>query len=335
MHDALPIFRFLAQRQALGERTALVTLTGVTGSSSRAPGTHMAIGADGTAVGSFSGGCVEAAVIAEALEVLASGEARLVRFGAGSPYIDIRLPCGGGIDLLFTPDPSQEQIASACATLEQRSPLALRLSLAGDLSASPAADGEGTPWNGADFEVRHEPVLKLVVLGHGAEPEALLRVAQAYGADATMLSPDLDCVARAEDLGFPAEHLRLIGRSGRLQLDPRAAAIFLFHDHDWETDLLLESLEQAPLFIGAMGSARTHAERLKRLIERGATPDMCARIVGPVGLVPAMRDPAGLAVSIMAQVLAAAPVRPSTSDDDRLAGPVSHELSSMLHQATL
>ena len=51
--------------------------------------------ADGSFVGSLSGGCIENAVVAEACEALADGRGRIVRFGAGSPYLDIRLPCGG------------------------------------------------------------------------------------------------------------------------------------------------------------------------------------------------------------------------------------------------
>lgn len=81
----------------------LVTLTGLVGRSSRAPGAHMAISQSGASMESFSGGCVEAAVVAEVLDVLETGHVRPVRFGAGSRYIDIRLPCGGGIDRCSRP----------------------------------------------------------------------------------------------------------------------------------------------------------------------------------------------------------------------------------------
>jgi xanthine dehydrogenase accessory factor len=54
----------------------------------------MAVCADGRHLGSFSGGCIEAAIVAEALDCLKA--ARQVRCGVGSPYIDVRLPCGGG-----------------------------------------------------------------------------------------------------------------------------------------------------------------------------------------------------------------------------------------------
>ena len=68
-----------------GAGVVLVTLVGIAGSSPRALGAQMAVAADGDYRGSFSGGCIEAAIVAEALAVLDDGETRMVRFGAGSP----------------------------------------------------------------------------------------------------------------------------------------------------------------------------------------------------------------------------------------------------------
>lgn len=61
----------------------------------RNPGTIMGVAQDGSFAGSLSGGCIENAVVAEALEALKEDAPRMVRFGAGSPYLDIKLPCGG------------------------------------------------------------------------------------------------------------------------------------------------------------------------------------------------------------------------------------------------
>ncbi len=303
MKQALAIFRFLRDRADRGERSVLVTLTHVTGSASRAPGEHMAVAEDGRSVGSFSGGCVEAAVIAEAQDVLADGRSRLVRYGDGSRYIDIRLPCGGGIDLLFTPIPDRCQIDHAIAVLEGREPITLRLTRDGNLTAARAVDGDATAWDEATFVVRHDPALRIVVMGHGAEPAAMLAIARAYGADATLFSPQASLVDDARQQGFAAELLRFVGRADGLTIDPWTAVVMLFHDHDWETQLLLQVLEQRPLFIGAMGSMRTHRERQRRLLDAGGDPSDIARVVGPVGLIKATRDPQTLAVSIMAQVV--------------------------------
>jgi xanthine dehydrogenase accessory factor len=303
MKQALAILHFLRDCAERGERAALVTLTDVTGSAARAPGEHMAVAESGRSLGSFSGGCVEAAVIAEAQEVLADGRARHVRYGDGSRYIDIRLPCGGGIDLLFTPVPDRRQIDCAIAVLERREPLTLRLAQDGDLVAARSDESDRTQWRDTAFIVRHDPVLRLVVMGHGAEPGAMLDIARAYGADVMLWSPQGSLVEEAREKGMSAEPLRFVGRVDGLVVDFWTGVVTLFHDHDWETPLLLQVLEQRPFFVGAMGSMRTHLERERRLLDAGADPGDIARIVGPVGLIKATRDPQTLALSIMAQVV--------------------------------
>ncbi|NRD91029.1 hypothetical protein C8024_18600 [Sphingopyxis sp. BSNA05] len=104
-------------KAAAKQKIVLITLTAVTGASTRNPGAHMAVAEDGSSTGSFSGGCVEAAVVAEALDVINAGKPREIRFGADSPYLDIRLPCGGGIDLLFTPVADRGIVADILAVL--------------------------------------------------------------------------------------------------------------------------------------------------------------------------------------------------------------------------
>jgi len=306
MNDALAIFRFLRDCTGRGERAVLVTLTEVTGSAARAVGAHMAVAESGASIGSFSGGCVEAAVIAEAQEVLACGRARRVRYGAGSPYIDIRLPCGGGIDLLFAPVQDTVQLTRAFDLLEQRRPVMLNLSEEGTVAAYEALGTDVTSgWIGHSFLVRHDPPLRLVVMGHGAEPMALLKIASAYGADTFLLSPDSTLIEHARRSGYTADLLRLLGRSDRLSVDPWTAVVALFHDHDWEVDLLLQALEQNPFFVGAMGSRKTHAERRQRLLAVCDSPLRIDQIIGPIGLIDASRDPPTLAISIMAQVVQA------------------------------
>jgi len=303
--QALPILSFLADRADRGEGTVLVTLTDVTGSAARAPGEHMAVAADGTAVGSFSGGCVEAAVIAEALDVLAARQGRLVRFGAGSRYIDIRLPCGGGIDLLFTPQPAIDQLTQAIAMLEARRPVTLRLTESGAFVATPAARMDKAGWIGGEFRVRHDPDLRVAILGHGAEPMALHDAAVAYGAQTVILTPQASLVDEAKSRGIEAHLLRTLGPSQHLAIDRWTAMVTLFHDHDWETALLLQAIAGEPFFIGAMGSRKTHEERQRRLLAAGGERTAVERIVGPVGLLAASRDPRTLALSVMAQIVQA------------------------------
>jgi xanthine dehydrogenase accessory factor len=304
MKGARQILHFLLERAALGERAALVTITDVVGQSSRAPGTHMAIGESGAYVGSLSGGCIEAALVTEAQRVIAAGRAESLRFGAGSPFIDIRLPCGGGMDLLLAPAPPRDVLRDALGRLEARGVLALDLGRHGHVTARPATAQDHTGWQrDGTFLARHEPDLRLVIIGQGAEARALSTLGQAFGAEICLLSPDAALVADARTLGMTGHVLRTPARTPVLTSDPHTATVMLFHDHDWEGDLLAQALEGESFFIGAMGSRSTHRRRIAALAATGLSPAALERVVGPIGMIHAARDPDTLALSTLTQVV--------------------------------
>lgn len=91
--------------RASGRRVALARVVGVEGSGPRGPGAAMAVSDDGEVAGSVSGGCVEGAVVTEALDVLAGdGKARLCTFGySDDEAFAVGLTCGGTIHLLVEP----------------------------------------------------------------------------------------------------------------------------------------------------------------------------------------------------------------------------------------
>ncbi|MDE2413122.1 MAG: XdhC family protein, partial [Sphingomonadales bacterium] len=83
-----------------GRSVVLATLTGQSGAAPRPIGTQMVF--DGAAAtGYFSGGCLEADVANHAAVVLADGAPRRLVYGEGSPWIDVRLVCGGRIEILL------------------------------------------------------------------------------------------------------------------------------------------------------------------------------------------------------------------------------------------
>jgi len=299
----LEVLRFLAEARQRGQRTVLVTITGVTGSSSRPVGTLMGVAADGSFAGSFSGGCIEAAVVAEAQDAILEGRSRQVRYGAGSPYIDIKLPCGGGVDLLFQPDPDIEAIRGAVVLLDERKPLTLIQHASGGLTIRSELLRQPTEWQGETFTSWHPPPLQLILLGHGAESLALVQLGSAFGAKVTMLSPDERVVALAEQMGAQAGLMATPELGHDVVADPWSAVVFLFHDHSWEPTLLERALAQPAFFIGAMGSRQTHANRLEKLRDLGVPEEALARIAAPLGLIPSARDPVTLALSALAQVV--------------------------------
>lgn len=272
--DALSLIDRGAREGVAG---VLVTLVAIEGTSSRAIGTQMAVLADGRQVGSFSGGCVERAIVAEAFDVLASGQSRTVRYGIGSPYIDVRLPCGGGIDLLFTPRPDRAQVAEALGRLARRSPAQLQL---------------------GDHVQHYAPALRLVALGHGEDLMALVRLTRAYGVAVNAFAPMHD---GALDEGV----LPLVTRTHlpMIHSDPWTAIVFAFHDRDWEEFLLPQALDLPAFYYGAVGSRRTHHARLERLQAAGVPAGRIDALRGSIGLIPGTRNPATLALSILAELV--------------------------------
>ena len=90
--------------RAGGRRVAVARVVGVEGSGPRDPGATMAVSEDGEVAGSVSGGCVEGAVVTEALDVLASGQSRLCTFGySDDEAFAVGLTCGGTIRVFVEP----------------------------------------------------------------------------------------------------------------------------------------------------------------------------------------------------------------------------------------
>ena len=99
------LFDDLDRWRAAGKRVALARVVDVEGSGPRLPGAAMAVNEDGEVAGSVSGGCVEGAVVGEALRILSgAAEPRLVTFGySDDDAFAVGLTCGGTIHLFIEP----------------------------------------------------------------------------------------------------------------------------------------------------------------------------------------------------------------------------------------
>lgn len=87
-----------------GKAVAIARVVDIEGSGPRDPGAAMAVSEDGEVVGSVSGGCVEGAVVSEALDILASGDRRIVTFGySDDEAFSVGLTCGGTVHLYIEP----------------------------------------------------------------------------------------------------------------------------------------------------------------------------------------------------------------------------------------
>jgi len=90
-----------------------------------------------------------------------------------------------------------------------------------------------------------------------------------------------------------------------IESDPWTAIVFLFHDHDWEEQLLLHCLKQPRFYLGAMGGQTAHAGRVSALQEAGVDDEAIASIKAPIGLFHSSRNPDTLAVSVLAEIMKA------------------------------
>ena len=304
--DNKQIFSFLAEKLNCEQKTVLVTVVAVSGSSMRGVGAHMGVGDDGSFVGSLSGGCIENAVIAEALEALRSGFPRITRFGAGSRYIDIKLPCGGGLDIHFSPLSATLPVSDCLQAISERQAFSLRLSL-----EKPAVEYVAH-WQSVQYDechnrvvIGHWPSPKLLIIGHGASVKSLTKLASSMNLEVEVLTPDSRLLSDLQRGGALARHLATPKETGLIQSDSWTAIAFLFHDHDWEIELMAQALKQPNFYVGAMGSHTAHTLRTQALRETSASLDKIAAMRAPIGLFHSSRDPDTLALSALGEIIQA------------------------------
>ncbi len=279
--DSEVILRFALEAMQADFASVLVTLVEIRGGAARALGAQMVVREDGRYCGYVSGGCVEAAAAYEALDVIACGKDRFVSYGEGSPYLDIVLPCGGGITLAFHRLRDAQQLISVLDLLAKRKIAALRY-LPNFQRLAIEATAQTTGWEDEAFITCYQPKTRVVVHGRSVEALATRAIAEAAGY----------AVQSGDDVEAPA-------------LDQFTAVILLFHDLDRELPVLLAAMRSTPFYIGALGSRRTHATRVEKLLAQGFSDEDIARIKAPIGIFAQARDARTLALSIVADVAAA------------------------------
>jgi len=159
--------------------------------------------------------------------------------------------------------------------------------------------------DGPVFVEPHNPPLRLVLVGavHVAQP--LAAMAATAGFAVSIVDPRRAFATAARFPGVPL----LTGWPDRalaeLALDARTAVVTLTHDPKLDDPALVAALASPAFYVGCLGSRRTHAARIERLGARGVSAASLARLHGPVGLPIGARSPAEIAVSILAEIVAA------------------------------
>lgn len=298
-----------------GKGAALATVVETWGSAPRPVGSQLVVSGDGEMEGSVSGGCVEGAVVIEAIEAVQTGEAKMLEFGVSDDEaFAVGLACGGRIRVLVEPVGAslpEPLLADLVAARAARQPVAYitdpdhgksRLAGPDESHLAERFRKDQSGMEGSEFIAIHNPPLRMIVVGAVHIAQALLPMARMAGYDPILVDPRpaFGSEARFENQriveDWPDEALDAIG------LDTRTAVVTLTHDPKLDDPAITRALGSDVFYLGCLGSKRTHAKRVARLQEAGFSEEQITKIHAPVGLDIGARGPGEIAISIMAQI---------------------------------
>ena len=310
---------------------ALATVVDTWGSAPVPIGGQMVIGAGGKFLGSVSGGCVEAEVIAQAEELLKSGGHKTLEFGiADETAWKVGLPCGGSIQVYLERYAARANPADAADLKKLLDARARRKGIivatlldkgrrwvVGDDDAAPAGvlgehvarafeTGQSRRIETAEGHAFIHALLpppRLIVIGATHIGQVLSELALVAGFDVQVVDPR---TAFASEERFPKTRLQTEWPGEalkRLGLDRYTAVVALAHVGNIDDEALEAALNAPCFYIGALGSRRSHEKRLARLKAKGFGDDLLARIQGPIGLDIGAVTPPEIAISIVAELV--------------------------------
>ncbi len=308
------------------------------GSSPRGVGAKMAVTAAGDIAGSVSGGCVEGAVAETALQVLETRQPRLLHFGvADETAWEVGLACGGQIDVFVSPlNPDFYRLWRLSLAQEGAFAVAHVLSgLPGESGKALIVRPDGS-YEG-ELEGRQMEIVQaaLQALQAGRSARLTLPNAEVF-IEVSLPAPTLVMIggvhiaialaALAKTLGYRTiviDPRRAFGSQARfphadqliqawpdealeqIQLDAGCAVAMLTHDPKLDDPALKVALPSPAFYVGALGSRKTQAARRERLLAGGLDPALLERLRGPIGLDIGAQTPEEIALSILAEVVAA------------------------------
>jgi xanthine dehydrogenase accessory factor len=295
----------LAAALAAGRPAALATLYRVEGSAPRGPGAQMLfVGAE--ASGYFSGDCIEGDVARHAAEVLADGRPQHLHYGMGSPWIDIRLRCGGALYILVERVlPDSPAVQALLRSAEERRPCLW----SSDGTQQDVLPGEDAPLLATTQDPlrvlrRYDPPRRLIVSGGDPGALALAQLAAEAQFDTVLLRPGGPTgpapLAKVHYIREePADALP------RLGVDRWTAYVGATHEDHHDLGGCLYALRHGAGYVGMIGARSRAAGRLAALEAAGATTDELARLHLSPGIAGLGKAPWEVAVGILAEVMQA------------------------------
>ncbi|HYR25935.1 MAG TPA: XdhC family protein [Aquabacterium sp.] len=298
---------------AQGRHPLLVTVARTWGSSPRPPGALMGIDAAGRTVGSVSGGCIEDDLIDHLRRggpaaLCPDGTPTVLRYGIDADTAHrFGLPCGGTLELVLEPLGPASRLDALLAALQARQVTERILDLAtGAVTLQPAEQDALPHLDARTLRTVLGPRHRLLVIGAGDLSQYLCATALGLGFDITVCDPrpeqrdtwQLEGVRFVTDMPDDAVQA--------LRPDARTAVVALTHDPKLDDLALMDALQTSAFYVGAIGSRLNNQRRRERLQAHfGLSVDETARLRGPAGLYIGSKTPAEIALSILAEIVAA------------------------------
>lgn len=294
----------LAKAMQGGRPVVLGTLFKVEGSAPRGPGAQMLF--DGaTASGYFSGDCIEGDVARHAAEVLADGEPRVLHYGTGSPWIDIRLRCGGALHILVERIDAGSLAASALLDhADRRQPC--RWISDGCVQTVEPGDGplltvSGTP---PRISRRFDPPRRIIVTGGDPGSLALAALAAQAHFDTILIRPN------GPEGPAPIAGVRYLRSEPedaleQLGVDRWTAYIGATHEDHHDLSGCLYALRKRAGWVGMIGARSRSEGRLASLRAAGATEDELAALHLSPGVPGLGKAPWEVATGIVGEIMQA------------------------------
>ncbi|MFQ6576413.1 XdhC family protein [Pseudomonas sp. UM16] len=310
-HLDLQVVRQALKWSAAGQRVWLCTVLCTYGSAPRAPGSLLAVNDRGQWLGSLSGGCVED----DFLERVASGEfaepVTVVRYGdASDAHSNIRLPCGGVLDVLVENLPADCEVQAHLSELQSallgQRRLLREVGLADgqrhlhdDHSQGPRVERDATR-----VRLRVGAAQRLLLAGYSSVAHFCAQFGKGLGFDVILCEPREEVLNGVvlDGIEIRRELPSVFIANGGCHAD--TAVVALTHDPKIDDLAMLEAVRTEAFYIGVMGSRLTSDKRRERLQRIGSLSETeLARIHAPIGLNLGSKTPAEIALAVLADIV--------------------------------
>ena len=283
---------------------ALATVIATWGSAPRPRGSHMLVHEDGRFEGSVSGGCVEGEVLHAAAATIADGQVRRLNYGvADDSAWAVGLPCGGHIELLVQPVAPHGFAVELFDHIAEARNQGRKLTLTTDFSTGRTAIGDEPAED--RFVNVYAPPRRLMIVGAVQIAQSLAAIARQLDVAPILIDPRGRFLTQERFPGVELDDSWPDEAIAARSPDAGTAVVTLSHDPKIDDPALIAALAAPTAYIAALGSRRSHAKRLERLVAVGVGPADLARIDAPAGLAIGAQGPAEIALSIAAGMIQA------------------------------